>query len=169
MRMRLAALLAACAAAAAGAGSAGSLHFTARLNGRSEAPAVQTRGVGEFSADYDTDTRLLTYKLTYQGLSGPATAARFHGPAKSGQTASPVVSVSDTANPISGEASLTDAQAAELKKGLWYVNIATAANGEGEIRGQLKWLVDWGKAEEPTAPTSQFQPFQRPSAQIGNR
>jgi hypothetical protein len=169
MRAHSAAVLAAAAAALAGGAAADTLHFTARLSGRAEAPAVRSPAVGELSADLDSDTRLLTYKLTYQGLSGPATSARFHGPAKSGQSAAPVVSVSDTANPISGEASLTDAQAGELKKGLWYVNIATATNPEGEIRGQLKWLVDWGKAEQPTGPTSQFQPFQRPSAQIGNR
>jgi hypothetical protein len=169
MRLGLIGVGLAAAAIAAGTASAGTLNFSARLNGRAEAPPSRSSAVGELSADLDTDTRLLTYKLTYQGLSGPVTAARFHGPAKSGQTGAPVVSVSDTANPISGEASLTDAQAAELKKGLWYVNIATAANPDGEIRGQLRWQVDWGKAESPTAPTSWRQDFARPSAQIGNR
>src|SRR5689334_9690537 len=154
---------------AAGAASAADLHFSARLSGRGEAPAVTTKAVGELQAVLDADTRLLTYKLTYQGLSGPAAGAQFHGPAKSGQTAPPTVVVADAANPISGEATLTEAQVAELKKGLWYVNVATAANPGGEIRGQVKWQVNWGQAEAPVEPTSQFQPFQRPSAQIGNR
>ena len=36
-----------------------------------------------------------------------------------------------------GSATLTDAQAEELMAGKWYVNIHTAANKAGEIRGQV--------------------------------
>ena len=38
---------------------------------------------------------------------------------------------------LKGEATLTDAQAADLKAGKWYFNIHTAANKGGELRGQL--------------------------------
>ena len=40
-------------------------------------------------------------------------------------------------NPIKGEATLTDAQAADLQAGKWYFNVHTAANKGGEIRGQV--------------------------------
>ena len=40
-------------------------------------------------------------------------------------------------SPLQGSATLTDAQAADLMAGRWYVNIHTAANPNGEIRGQL--------------------------------
>jgi CHRD domain-containing protein len=41
------------------------------------------------------------------------------------------------ASPIKGSATLTDTQIAQLEAGKWYVNIHTAANKGGEIRGQL--------------------------------
>jgi hypothetical protein len=41
------------------------------------------------------------------------------------------------ATPMSGTVSLTPAQAADLIAGKWYVNLHTAANPNGEIRGQL--------------------------------
>ena len=34
-------------------------------------------------------------------------------------------------------ATLTDAQAADMLAGKWYINVHTAANPGGEIRGQL--------------------------------
>jgi hypothetical protein len=44
--------------------------------------------------------------------------------------------VGSTDSPIKGSATLTAAQAADLLAGKWYVNLHTAANGGGEIRGQ---------------------------------
>ncbi len=40
-------------------------------------------------------------------------------------------------SPVSGQATLTDAQAADLLAGRWYINLHTAANPGGEIRGQV--------------------------------
>jgi hypothetical protein len=40
-------------------------------------------------------------------------------------------------SPAKGTATLTDAQAADLQAGRWYINIHTAANRGGEIRGQV--------------------------------
>ncbi len=40
-------------------------------------------------------------------------------------------------SPAEGSATLTDAQAADLVAGKYYVNIHTAANPGGEIRGQV--------------------------------
>ncbi len=42
-----------------------------------------------------------------------------------------------TASPVEGSATLTDAQAADLVAGKYYINIHTAANPGGEIRGQV--------------------------------
>ena len=40
-------------------------------------------------------------------------------------------------SPVEGSATLTDAQAADLVAGKYYINIHTAANPGGEIRGQV--------------------------------
>jgi len=113
--------------------------FVADLKGASEVPPNDTKGTGAVSATYDTASKKFTYSITYQGLTGPAKAAHFHGPAAAGANAPPVLPIPPTAldSPIKGEATLTDAQAADLEAGKWYFNVHTAANGGGEIRGQL--------------------------------
>ena len=76
--------------------------------------------------------------MTYSGLSGAATAAHFHGPAAAGANAGPIVPISGSlASPITGNATLTDAQATDLAAGKLYFNIHTDANKGGEIRGQM--------------------------------
>lgn len=93
------------------------------------------KGAGTFT--YDPATHVLSYNVTYEGLTGPAVAAHIHGPAGPGENAPPVVPFANAASPITGTATLTDAQAADLAAGKWYVNVHTAANKGGEIRGQI--------------------------------
>jgi len=112
--------------------------YTAELNGGSEAPSVTTDATGNVEASFDAATKTLSWTITYDGLSGPASAAHFHGPAAEGENAGPVVPIEgDLASPIEGEATLTDEQIADLQNGLWYFNVHTEANPGGEIRGQL--------------------------------
>lgn len=92
-------------------------------------------GVGEFT--YDPAARVLTYNVTFSGLTGPVMAAHIHGPAEPGGNAGPVVPLAGATSPMTGTATLTDAQAAELAAGRYYVNIHTSANRGGEIRGQI--------------------------------
>jgi hypothetical protein len=40
-------------------------------------------------------------------------------------------------SPVSGTATLTDAQIKDLRAGKWYANVHTAENKAGEIRGQV--------------------------------
>jgi hypothetical protein len=113
-------------------------NYKADLKGSTEVPANDSKGSGALTATYDTASKKLTYSVTYKDLTGPATAAHFHGPAVAGVNAPVVVPVKDmTPSPLKGEATLTDAQAADLQAGKWYFNIHTAANKGGEIRGQV--------------------------------
>jgi len=114
------------------------VDFHATLTGQSEVPPTTTSGSGDVLATLDTKTRKLSYTMTYMGLSGPATAAHFHGPAAAGANAGVVVPIGNNpASPISASATLTDAQIKDLEAGKWYANIHTEANKGGEIRGQL--------------------------------
>ena len=124
---------------AAGAAGAATLHFSTALKGANEVPPHAVPGTGKVTATLDTTTDLFTYKVSYAGLTGPATMAHFHGPALPGANAPPVVPVpaSSLANPMTGTATLDAGQVADLKAGKWYFNIHTAANPGGEIRGQL--------------------------------
>jgi hypothetical protein len=110
------------------------LAYTATL---APGAGITSTGQGTGTFSYDPATHTLTYNVAYSGLSGPAMAAHIHGPADPGGNAPPVVPFPNAASPISGTATLTDAQAADLAAGKWYVNVHTAANRGGEIRGQI--------------------------------
>ncbi|KLN55877.1 CHRD domain-containing protein [Variovorax paradoxus] len=112
-------------------------NFSGAMNAASEVPPNMTRGSGMAEAWLNKDTNVLKYKITYNGLSGPATAAHFHGPAAAGANAGVVLPFANAASPIEGQATLTPAQAADLIAGKWYANVHTAANPAGEIRGQM--------------------------------
>ncbi len=125
-------------AAVAFAGPAFADKMKATLDGASEVPAVTTSGKGMADIDYDAATKKLSWKVTYSGLSGPATAAHFHGPAGATDKAGVAVAIPNAGtSPVEGSATLTDAQAADLTAGKYYVNIHTAANPPGELRGQV--------------------------------
>ena len=111
--------------------------FGATLTGAAEVPAVATEGNGTLRATLNKDTSELTWKITYTGLTGPATAAHFHGPAAAGANAGVSLGFASAASPIEGKATLTAAQVADLMAGKWYANVHTAANKGGEIRGQV--------------------------------
>ena len=120
------------------AGPAFAEKMKATLSGKSEVPANSSAATGNADIDYDAATKKLTWKLTYSGLSGPATAAHFHGPAEAGKHAGVAVAIPNaSSSPAEGSATLTDAQAADLMAGKYYVNVHTAANPGGEIRGQV--------------------------------
>jgi hypothetical protein len=118
-----------------GAAQADQLKFTAGL---APGPGITSSGKGAATASLDTATKTLTWSVECSGLSGPAIAAHIHGPADPGADAGVVVPFTgNLASPIKGSATLTDTQIAQLEAGKWYVNIHTAANKGGEIRGQL--------------------------------
>ncbi|MBU6461523.1 MAG: CHRD domain-containing protein [Bradyrhizobium sp.] len=131
-------LLATLAIGIAFAGPAFADKMKATLDGKSENPPNSSAGKGTADVDYDAATKKLTWKLTYSGLSGPPIAAHFHGPAEPGKNAAIAVAIPNaSSSPVEGSATLTDAQAADLMAGKYYINIHTAADPGGEIRGQV--------------------------------
>jgi hypothetical protein len=111
--------------------------MSATLSAASEVPPNSSGGTG--SAKLNLTGNTLSWTVTYSGLTGPATAAHIHGPAAAGANAGVVVPFKPpVTSPFSGTATLTEAQVADLKAGKWYINVHTAANPGGEIRGQIK-------------------------------
>jgi CHRD domain len=119
--------------------SAEVISFKANLKGTSEVPPNQSKGTGSVAVSYDTADKTLSWKGSYSGLSGPVTTAHFHGPAAIGKNAGIMVGITVGTAPgaFEGSATISDAQVAELMAGRWYVNLHTAANPAGEIRGQV--------------------------------
>ena len=121
------------------AGSAATVEYNARLSGQREIPKTDSKGSGHMAATYDTMTKVLSYTLTFDGLSGPATAAHLHGPATRRESAGVMAPLGDKnlTSPVTGSVTLSDDQAKALQSAKVYVNVHTAANPGGEIRGQL--------------------------------
>jgi hypothetical protein len=121
------------------AAPAATLYFQATMKGSSEVPPTKSDGTGTAKATLDTVSKSFSYQVTFDKLSGPATAAHFHGPAAPGKNAGVVVPIDgqNPTSPATGTATLTDAQIKDLRAGKWYVNVHTAANPGGEIRGQV--------------------------------
>jgi hypothetical protein len=114
------------------------VHLSAKLTASEEVPkqvVKDARAHGQFTGTL-TGTKL-KWKLTFAGLTGKATAAHIHlgamgksgnvivalcGPCKSGMT---------------GTATISKALLKKIDRHLTYVNLHTAKNPNGEIRGQL--------------------------------
>ena len=137
LRSSLAALACTVVLAIASTSMAANVNLKADLKASSEVPPTDSKGTGSVTATYDTASKKLSWKGSVSGLTGPATAAHFHSgeAGKNGGVAVPIPNAGSS--PVEGSATLTDAQAADLTAGKYYVNIHTAANPGGEIRGQV--------------------------------
>jgi uncharacterized surface protein with fasciclin (FAS1) repeats len=115
--------------------------------------ATHSQLIGTIS--FNEYTRLFKWSYTY-GSNAPffndglllngtkETAAKFHGPAAAGESAEIILDVSGS--PMEGQRNegnmtLTAKQATYLKRGLWYLNIESAACPDGELRSQLPMHV----------------------------
>jgi hypothetical protein len=126
--------------------------YKATLSGAAEKPtAVVTAGTGTATATLDGT--ILTLKIDYSGLTGAAAAAHIHGPAAEDVSAGVVCNFTDKIAAGAGATAGTGTinatcvldgvsnaalTVANLNDGKLYVNLHTAANGSGEVRGQLK-------------------------------
>ncbi|HET7385001.1 MAG TPA: CHRD domain-containing protein [Pseudolabrys sp.] len=137
LRSSLAALACTAILAFASPSIAANVSLKADLKGASEVPPVDSKGTGSVTATFDTASKKLSWKGSVTGLSGPATAAHFHS-GEAGKNGAVVVPIAGAdKGSFEGSATLTDAQAEELMAGKWYVNVHTAANKGGEVRGQV--------------------------------
>lgn len=117
------------------------VSFDVALTGAQQVPPVQTAGSGNAALTFDPATRVVTWKITFSGLSSPATMAHFHGPAAAGKNAGVKVWLSqkgsDLTSPSSGEATLSADEAKMFEAGDMYINVHTKDHPSGEIRGQV--------------------------------
>lgn len=110
------------------------------LSGQNEVPANPSTASGTAQVAFDPATRTLSWNVSYEGLSGIATAAHFHGPAGVGENAGVQLNIGDggLASPLIGAAQISEQQAADLMAGRWYINVHSPRYPDGEIRGQVE-------------------------------
>ena len=116
--------------------------FTAVLEGSQEVLPVASPGTGVASVTLNTAETQITVDMSFSGLNGTTTASHIHGPATRGVNAGVVfpltIPVGVTSGAVSNQViAVTPADVQNLRAGLWYVNVHTAAFPGGEIRGQL--------------------------------
>jgi hypothetical protein len=138
--------------------------LTANLKARFEVPkplGVPAGATGLFTGTVivlENSRARVTWRLTFSKLSGKASAAHIHagkvgkagrvlvalcGPCKSGQR---------------GNRSITNAQLRAIRAGATYVNVHTARNAAGEIRGQVKATKTSSSGDGPPPPTTPEPP-----------
>ena len=130
------------AAAAHARGQATAIGLIATMNGPSEVPAPTgdvsaARGVFTATASQDGTGAGLTWSMTFDGLTGPATAAHIHIAARGVPGPVVVPLCAPCTSPASGTATVDAATLAALQTGGAYVNVHTDRNKGGEIRGQV--------------------------------
>jgi len=142
--------------------TAATVDFTSTLTGAAERPEpADSTATGSATAQLNGEPGLwvLTYEITYEGLTGPATVGHIHDAINPGglpfteQFGPPVHDLDSLESPIIGDWSytdaaqpLTDAHVENLLAGRFYINIHSDLFPNGEIRGQLLAV------EEPPPP-----------------
>lgn len=118
------------------------LYFDAFLNGAQENPAVVTNAEGVAVITVSSDLSTVSYNVALTGLSGPITGAHFHG-GGAGINGGVVLNLTNdvNGNRIMGSADLTPQLLNAMLRGDIYLNVHTAANPGGEIRGQVYKLA----------------------------
>lgn len=115
------------------------LHFRATLAPSSEAPPSERRAAGFAELTLDTESKMLSWKVSYSGLSGPVIGADFRAPPEPGSSAVATMPMTPPlTNPVVSSTRLNDIQIGDLRAGLWSVDLLTAKNPHGEIRGDLE-------------------------------
>ena len=125
------------------------------LSGAQETPATTSAGIGNMDVFYTRNTHTLTYSVTWSGLTGAVTGMHIHGLdpvgyshpsnivqfiiASSGAIATPNATLYGASGKFSGSLYVDEVLVKEqnLLNGLYYMNIHTTANPNGEIRGQI--------------------------------
>ncbi len=127
------------------------LGLSATLSGDQEVPPQATPASGQASLQYDTDTRLLNWQISYQDLLGGLTNAHFHGPALPGVNAGVVIPIDftgfggTTSGTLIGSADLDDLSPTFdpptvedwFLTNRMYINLHTTQFPGGELRGQV--------------------------------
>jgi hypothetical protein len=100
--------------------------------------APSLRGGGSVTARFDG--KILTISGEFSGFTSAATLAHVHRgvPGVRGPVAFDLAVTSDTRGSVTGTVPLTSAQAGDLRKGWYYVQIHSKTNADGQVRG---WLL----------------------------
>lgn len=117
--------------------------YRATIDASQEVPLNASPAKGSANLSYDTFSRILSYNISFSGLSGAEIAAHIHGPALAGVNAG-VLFPLPLGSPVAGTVGpLTPTQEGYLRAGKLYLNFHTTPFPGGEIRGQIDRQYDF--------------------------
>jgi hypothetical protein len=124
------------------AGSATTLGLTARLSAAQEVPkpkAVRASATGTFTATLVRSGTggTLSWRLTFQGLTGKATASHIHLGVRGRAGAVRVGLCGPCRSGTRGSTRIDAKTLNAILAGTTYVNVHTTRNAAGEVRGQI--------------------------------
>ncbi|GAB2771458.1 hypothetical protein GCM10027275_12780 [Rhabdobacter roseus] len=112
------------------------VRFRSTINSQYTIPRTTSSAQGAAVLEYNKSNRVLTYNISYQGIT--PTAARIHSAEPAWETGPVEFTFTNYASsPITGSVTLNQRQENALMFGRMYINIYSAANIYGEIRGQI--------------------------------
>ena len=116
--------------------------FSANLRGANEVPAVTSDGRGCAFIRINSAGTEISVRVAYVHLGTAATTITINGPAAIDANGPVIFTIANTGGTSGMTApqtfAVTAAQIAQLRNGVWYVNISTTGNTTGEIRGQIR-------------------------------
>ncbi|SMB83190.1 CHRD domain containing protein [Hymenobacter roseosalivarius DSM 11622] len=110
------------------------VNLTAIMSGSQEVPAVSSAATGTFTGVYDKNTNVLTYTVTYTGLTPVAGHLHRGAPGMNGPVIFPFPQLT---SPVTATATFTEDDEALLLNNGFYSNLHSAAFPGGEIRGNI--------------------------------
>ncbi len=135
------------------AGPAVAQNYTVVLEGTQEVPPNASTATGSGTLTLDA-AKMLSFQISYSGLSSAETGAHIHGPGAAGVNAGVQFPLPLGTPKVGSVGPLTAQQEADLNAGLYYVNVHTEVFPGGEIRGQIQMETvpveptTWGRLKQ---------------------
>jgi hypothetical protein len=120
-----------------GVGVASAADAKVTLSGSQEVPPVTTSATGSGTITVAAD-QSISGSIKTTGIKGTAAHIHLAAPGANGPVIVPLTKVGEDGWTVGPGAKLQDAHYQAFKDGNLYVNVHSAANPNGEIRGQIK-------------------------------
>ena len=129
------------------------IRYACNLSADEESAEVYSDGTGRAEFALERATLKLSWKVTYDKLSGPALSVGVYGPDRPGGNAGLLINLVNKGapkSPVVGSKILNDGELQYYVTGRVYMNIMTAKYKDGEVRCQITRLRDSAPPKAPT-------------------
>jgi hypothetical protein len=130
------------------------IHYACDLSADEESAEVYSPGKGRAEFALERETLKLSWKVTYEDMSGPALSVGVYGPDRPGGNAGLLINLVEKGapkSPVVGSKILNDGELQYFVTGRVYMNILSAKYKDGELRCQITRLREKAAGTTPKA------------------